>query len=72
MQVVQPDAVGATQGLLGWVSYIGAACAGAPLAFAVERMGWSVYFTAMIVSAVIACALVVPMVSLKSWTQARA
>ena len=70
--MVQPDAVGATQGLLGWVSYMGAACAGAPLAFFVQKLGWSTYFTTMIVSACIACALVVPMMGLKSYNQKQA
>lgn len=69
LQVVRPDAVGATQGLLGWVSYMGAACAGAPLAFAVQKFGWGAYFTAMVTAAVIACVLVIPMLNLKSYTQ---
>lgn len=68
-QVVRPDAVGATQGLLGWVSYMGAACAGAPLAYAVQKFGWGAYFTIMITAAVIACVLVIPMLNLKSYTQ---
>lgn len=66
---MQPDAVGATQGVLGWVSYMGAACAGAPLAYAVQKLGWNVYFSAMIGAAVIACVLVVPMLNLKSYNQ---
>jgi MFS transporter, OPA family, sugar phosphate sensor protein UhpC len=71
-QVVRPDAVGATQGLLGWISYMGAACAGAPLAYMVQKLGWSVYFFVMIVAAAIACVLVLPMVNLKSYTQSSA
>jgi MFS transporter, OPA family, sugar phosphate sensor protein UhpC len=69
LQVVRPDAVGAAQGLLGWVSYMGAACAGAPLAFAVQKLGWNTYFLAMIIAAGIASALVVPMLNLKSYSQ---
>ena len=69
LQVVQPDAVGAAQGLLGWVSYMGAACAGAPLAYAVQKMGWGFYFSAMTAAAVAACVLVIPMLNLRSYTQ---
>lgn len=72
MQVVRPDAVGATQGLLGWVSYMGAACAGAPLAYLVQKMGWSVYFSIMIFAAAAACVLIIPMLNLKSYTQKQA
>lgn len=72
MQVVRPDAVGATQGLLGWVSYMGAACAGAPLAYLVQQLGWNMYFTIMTAAAAAACLLVVPMLTLKSFTQRQA
>lgn len=70
-EVVRPEAVGATQGLLGWISYLGAACAGAPLAYAVQRFGWSMYFTTMTAAALIACALVLPMLRLKSYNELR-
>lgn len=69
LQVVRPDAVGACQGLLGWVSYMGAAFAGAPIAFAVQKLGWNAYFLTMIIAAAVASALVVPMLNLKSYTQ---
>lgn len=69
VQLVRPDAVGAAQGLLGWVSYMGAACAGAPLALAVQKYGWNVYFTSMIAAAGLLCVLVLPMVNAKSYAQ---
>lgn len=69
VQLVRPDAVGAAQGLLGWVSYMGAACAGAPLALAVQKYGWNIYFTMMIVAAAILCVLILPMLNLKSYAQ---
>lgn len=69
MQVVRPEAVGACQGLLGWVSYMGAACAGAPLAWATQKYGWSFFFGTMIAASFAACALVVPMLNLKSFVQ---
>lgn len=69
MQLVRPDAVGAAQGLLGWVSYMGAACAGAPLALAVQKYGWNVYFTTMVAAATVLSLLVIPMLNLKSYAQ---
>lgn len=71
LQVVRPEAVGACQGLLGWVSYMGAACAGAPLAWATQQYGWSFFFSIMIGAAIVASALVVPMLNLKSFDQKR-
>jgi OPA family sugar phosphate sensor protein UhpC-like MFS transporter len=71
MQVVRPDAVGAAQGLLGWVSYMGAASAGGPLAYAVQKMGWNFYFSAMTAAAVASCVLVLPMLNLRSYAQGR-
>jgi MFS transporter, OPA family, sugar phosphate sensor protein UhpC len=69
VQVVRPDAVGAAQGLLGWISYMGAACAGAPLALAVQKYGWNIYFTTMVAAAVVMSVLVLPMLNVKSYAQ---
>ena len=48
---------------------MGAACAGAPLALAVQKYGWNMYFTAMIAAAAILSVLVLPMLNLKSYAQ---
>ena len=48
---------------------MGAACAGAPLALAVQKYGWNVYFTSMIAAAGLLCVLVLPMVNAKSYAQ---
>eukprot|EP01026_Neomeris_dumetosa_P058917 TRINITY_DN5499_c0_g1_i5.p1 TRINITY_DN5499_c0_g1~~TRINITY_DN5499_c0_g1_i5.p1 ORF type:complete len:538 (+),score=63.90 TRINITY_DN5499_c0_g1_i5:62-1675(+) len=68
-ECVSPLAVGACQGLLGWISYLGAASAGYPLSLMVKKYGWSVYFTSLIASCGIALILLVPMLNLKSYTQ---
>ena len=40
-ELVRPESVGASQGFLGWVAYLGAANAGIPLSFVVGgRFGW--------------------------------
>ncbi len=37
-----PDSVGASEGFLGWVAYLGAANAGIPLSIIVKNYGWEV------------------------------
>ena len=39
---VGPDSVGASEGFLGWVAYLGAANAGIPLSIIVKTYGWEV------------------------------
>lgn len=46
-ELVSPSGVGASQGLLGWIAYLGAANAGVPIASVVQRSGWGGFFTAM-------------------------
>lgn len=68
-ETVSRQAVSACQGFLGWVSYLGAASAGAPLALIVQKYGWNTYFTAMIGSCILAFVLVLPMANLYSNAQ---
>ncbi|KAJ9520251.1 hypothetical protein QJQ45_030275 [Haematococcus lacustris] len=44
-ELVSKSAVGASQGLLGLVAYMGAANAGIPLSWVVHHHGWDGYFT---------------------------
>ncbi len=39
---VGPESVGASEGFLGWVAYLGAANAGIPLSIIVKNYGWEV------------------------------
>jgi sugar phosphate permease len=41
---VGPESVGASEGFLGWVAYLGAANAGIPLSIIVKNYGWEVLF----------------------------
>ncbi|GMH43125.1 hypothetical protein BSKO_11047 [Bryopsis sp. KO-2023] len=68
-ETVSRQAVSACQGFLGWISYLGAASAGVPLALIVEKYGWNVYFSAMIASCAVAFVLVLPMINLYSDAQ---
>lgn len=47
-ELVAPSAVGASQGILGWIAYLGAANAGIPLSHIVQTAGWGGFFTALL------------------------
>jgi sugar phosphate permease len=47
-ELVSPSAVGASQGILGWIAYLGAANAGIPLSHIVQTAGWNGFFTALL------------------------
>eukprot|EP00884_Botryococcus_braunii_P017473 jgi/Botrbrau1/4409/Bobra.0348s0002.1 len=71
-ETVARPAVSACQGFLGWISYLGAANAGVPLAFVVEKYGWDAYFGVLIGCCVIVLLLMLPMLNLKSYSQQQA
>lgn len=68
-ELVRPDSVGASQGFLGWVAYLGAANAGIPLSIVVRDYGWGAYFTALLAACGVAAALMLPMINAKSYVQ---
>ena len=68
-ELVRPDSVGASQGFLGWVAYLGAANAGIPLAMIVQNMGWGAYFSTLMAACAIACLLMAPMINASSYNQ---
>jgi len=71
-EIAGPQAVGASQGLLGWISYIGAASAGVPLSIMVNQYGWSSFFTTLSVCAVAITLCLAPLWNLPSRTQKEA
>ena len=70
-ELVRPDSVGASQGFLGWVAYLGAANAGIPLSMVVRDYGWGAYFTALLAACGVAVLLLAPMINAKSYVQLR-
>jgi MFS transporter, OPA family, sugar phosphate sensor protein UhpC len=68
-ELVGPDSVGASEGFLGWIAYLGAANAGVPLSIIVKEYGWGAYFTALLSACALALVLLSPMVNLKSHVQ---
>jgi OPA family sugar phosphate sensor protein UhpC-like MFS transporter len=69
---VGPESVGASEGFLGWIAYLGAANAGIPLSIIVKTYGWEAYFIALGVACAMALLLLAPMVNLKSYVQREA
>jgi sugar phosphate permease len=68
-EIAGPKAVGASQGFLGWIAYLGAANAGVPISILVKQYGWGAFFTALMASSLIAFALLVPILNQKSFKQ---
>lgn len=68
-ELVGPNSVGASEGFLGWVAYLGAANAGIPLSIIVKDFGWSAYFTTLVGACVVALLLLSPMTRLRSFVQ---
>jgi len=68
-ELVGPDSVGASEGFLGWIAYLGAANAGIPLSIIVKDFGWETYFTTLIVACGLALVLLWPMRNLRSYIQ---
>jgi len=68
-EVAGPKAVGASQGIIGLISYMGAASAGVPLSLAVHQYGWGVFFSALIASCAAIFVLLAPFWNQKSFIQ---
>lgn len=71
-ELVRPDSVGASQGFLGWVAYLGAANAGIPLSIIVRDYGWGAYFTTLLAACAAAIVLLGTMWNAKSYVQLEA
>ena len=71
-ELVGPESVGASEGFLGWVAYLGAANAGVPLSLIVKNHGWGAYFAALLAACAGALLLLAPMVGLRSHVQREA
>lgn len=71
-EVVSPSAVGASQGFLGWISYLGSSVAGLPLSLVLQHYGWGAMFSFLIASCAVVVGLLLPMVNARSHAQAHA
>ncbi|KXZ49035.1 hypothetical protein GPECTOR_23g122 [Gonium pectorale] len=71
-ELVGPDSVGASEGFLGWIAYLGAANAGIPLSIIVKEYGWNAYFATLVAACALALLLLSPMTRLRSYVQREA
>jgi sugar phosphate permease len=70
-EIVGRRSVGASEGFLGWIAYLGAANAGVPLSLLVQQYGWDAFFGALLSSCLVAVLLLLPLTSAKSHLQRR-
>ena len=68
-EAVPKAAVSAAQGFLGWVSYLGAANAGVPLAAIVQARGWDAFFATLAGCCGVVVLLLLPLVTAPSYSQ---
>ena len=68
-EIVGRESVGASEGFLGWVAYLGAANAGIPLSLLVKRLGWSYFFLTLLIACGLALVLLFPLRNAKSFIQ---
>jgi len=70
-EIVGRRSVGASEGFLGWVAYLGAANAGVPLSLLVQQYGWDAFFTALLSASAIGVLLLLPITGAKSYLQGK-
>lgn len=68
-EIVGRRSVGASEGFLGWVAYLGAANAGIPLSLLVQQYGWDAFFTALLLACTTGVMLLLPLTGAKSYLQ---
>eukprot|EP00854_Cymbomonas_tetramitiformis_P009797 gene9797-11605_t len=68
-EIVGRKSVGASEGFLGWVAYLGAANAGAPLSILVRQYGWDAFFITLVGACGAAICLLYPIRNAKSFVQ---
>lgn len=70
-EIVGRKSVGASEGFLGWVAYLGAANAGIPLSLLVNKFGWNAFFTALFGACGVGILLLAPAFNAPSEVQRR-
>jgi len=68
-EIVGRKSVGASEGFLGWIAYLGAANAGVPLSLLVQQYGWNAFFSALLLACAAAMLLLAPITSAQSYVQ---
>lgn len=71
-EIVGRRSVGASEGFLGWIAYLGAANAGVPLSLLVQQYGWNAFFTALLLACFVGVMLLAPITRAQSQVQREA
>ena len=71
-EIVGRRSVGASEGFLGWIAYLGAANAGVPLSLLVQQYGWGAFFVALLMACAVGFALLAPITGALSEVQRKA
>lgn len=65
-EVSDKRVVATATGVLGWISYLGAAASGFPLSLAIRKFGWVGFFAALLGSSILALVCLLPFWKLKA------
>lgn len=68
-EIVGRRSVGASEGFLGWIAYLGAANAGVPLSLLVQQYGWNAFFAALLLACTLGVFLLAPITGAQSHVQ---
>ena len=68
-EIVGRRSVGASEGFLGWIAYLGAANAGVPLSLLVQQYGWNAFFVALLLACAVGILLLAPITGAQSHVQ---
>ena len=68
-EIVGRRSVGASEGFLGWIAYLGAANAGVPLSLLVQQYGWDAFFLSLVCACGIGILLLAPLTGARSYLQ---
>jgi sugar phosphate permease len=71
-EIVGRRSVGASEGFLGWIAYLGAANAGVPLSMLVKTFGWDAFFATLVGACGMALLLLGPISNARSCVQREA
>lgn len=69
VEIAHKKAAASANGFIGWIAYLGAACAGYPVGKAIELWGWNGFFAILIACGLVSVALLVPFWRNKEQTQ---
>jgi len=68
-EIVSKQFVATSNGFLGFIAYLGAACSGLPMTWIVRNFGWQYWFTSLTLANIAAATLILPLWRLPTYGQ---